>query len=98
MDRGFASQYRGLAQAKEKPNLAYMSPLSRLATRVAYMSMQLPRMAWYAGHQYALRRLADRLRQQEGESARRKPRSDPRIKRHLDADMAALLAEDLANI
>jgi ubiquinone/menaquinone biosynthesis C-methylase UbiE len=62
------------------------------------MSTQLPRMAWYAGHQYALRRLADRIRQQEGESARRKPRSDPRIKRHLDADMAALLAEDLANV
>ena len=89
---------RGLAHAKEEPNLAHMSPLSRLATRVAYISMQLPRMAWYAGHHYVVGRLADRIRQREDESARRKPRSDPRIKRHLDADMAALLAEDLANV
>lgn len=75
-----------------------MSPLSRLATRVAYISMQLPRMAWYAGHQYALRRLADRMRQQKGESAQRRPRSDRRMQRHLDADMAALLADDLVNV
>lgn len=79
-----------------------MSPLSRLTTRVAYMSMQLPRVAWYAGHQYALRRLADRMRQQEGESAPPRPQTDRRVQRRLeqqlDADMAALLADDLANV
>lgn len=79
-----------------------MSPFSRLATRAAYISMQLPRMAWYAGHQYALRRLADRMRQREDEDAPQRPRPNPRIRRrldrHLDADMAALFADDLANI
>jgi ubiquinone/menaquinone biosynthesis C-methylase UbiE len=75
-----------------------MSPLSRLAIRVAYISTQLPRVAWYAGHQYALRRLAERMRQREGESAERRPRSARRIQQHLDADMAALLADDLANV
>jgi ubiquinone/menaquinone biosynthesis C-methylase UbiE len=73
-------------------------PLSRLATRVAYASRQLPRMAWYAGHLYVMRRLAEQVRQQEGESARPKPRSNPRIEQRLNADMAALLEQDLANV
>jgi ubiquinone/menaquinone biosynthesis C-methylase UbiE len=73
-------------------------PLSRLTTRIAYASRQLPRMAWYAGHLYVMRRLAEQIRRQEGESARPKPRSDPRIERRLDADMAALLEQDLANV
>ena len=66
-------RFHGLAQAKEKPNVVCMShPLSRLATRVAYASTQLPRMAWYAGHLYVMRRLAEQVRQQEGgERARR---------------------------
>jgi ubiquinone/menaquinone biosynthesis C-methylase UbiE len=75
-----------------------MSPLSRLAIRVAYISTQLPRVAWYAGHQYALRRLAERMRQREGESGERRPPSARRIQQHLDADMAALLADDLVNV
>jgi hypothetical protein len=73
-------------------------PLSRLATRLAYASRQLPRMAWYAGHLYIMRRLAEQVRQQDGESVRPKPRSDPRIEQRLNADMAALLEQDLANI
>ena len=72
-------------------------PLARLATRVAYASRQLPRMAWYAGHVYVMDRLAEQVRQQEGESAR-KPRSDPHIEHRLNADMAALLEQDLANV
>ena len=79
-----------------------MSPLSRLTTRVAYMSMQLPRVAWYAGHLYALQQLADRMRRREGESTQRQPqsgrRAQRRLEQHLDADMAALLADDLANV
>jgi hypothetical protein len=34
-------------------------PLSRMATRVAYMATQLPRLAWYAGHSYVIRQLAE---------------------------------------
>jgi hypothetical protein len=37
-------------------------PLSRLATRVAYVTRQLPRMAWYAGHLCLMRLLAEQLR------------------------------------
>jgi hypothetical protein len=44
-------------------------PLSRLATRVAYATRQLPRMAWYARHLYVMRRLAEQVPQREGESA-----------------------------
>jgi ubiquinone/menaquinone biosynthesis C-methylase UbiE len=73
-------------------------PLSRLAKRVAYASRQLPRMTWYAGHLYVMRRLAERLRQQQGETARPKPRSDQRIEQRLNADLAALLEQDLANV
>jgi ubiquinone/menaquinone biosynthesis C-methylase UbiE len=90
---------RGLAPAEEKSNLPRMGhPLSRLATRVAYGSRQLPRLAWYAGHLYVMRRLAEQVRQQEGESARPKPRSDSRIEQRLNADRAALLEQDLANV
>jgi ubiquinone/menaquinone biosynthesis C-methylase UbiE len=73
-------------------------PFSRLATRLTYATRQLPRMAWYAGHLYVMRRLAEQVRQQEGESARPKPRSDPRIDQRLSADRAALLEQDLANV
>ena len=54
-------------------------------------------MAWYAGHVYVMDRLAEQVRQQEGESAR-KPRSDPHMEHRLNADMAALLEQDLANV
>jgi len=73
-------------------------PLSRLATRVAYASRQLPRMAWYGGHFYVMRQLARQVRQQEGTSARAKPRPDPRIDQRLDADRVALIEQDLANV
>ncbi len=56
-------------------------------------------MAWYAGQLYAMRRLAHQVRQQpEGKSARPKPRSDQRSEHRLNADMAALLKQDLANV
>jgi ubiquinone/menaquinone biosynthesis C-methylase UbiE len=73
-------------------------PLSRLATRIAYATRQLPRMAWYAGHLYLMRRLAEQVRQREGESARPKTASDARLGQRLKADMAALLEQDLANV
>jgi hypothetical protein len=55
-------------------------------------------MAWYGGHLYLMRRFAEQLRQQEGETARPRPRSDQRIEQRLNADMAALLEQDLANV
>jgi ubiquinone/menaquinone biosynthesis C-methylase UbiE len=73
------------------------SPFSRLATRVAYASRQWPRMAWYAGHFYLMRRLAEQVRQQEGERAPPR-RSNLRLDRRLNSDMAALLKQDLANV
>lgn len=72
--------------------------LSRLAMRVAYASRQLPRLAWYSGHLYVLRRLAEQVRQQEGESGRPKQRADPRLAQRLDRDMAELFEQDLANV
>ena len=74
-------------------------PLSRLATRVAYASTQLPRMAWYSGHLYVMRRLAEQVRRQEdGERAPPKPRPNPHLERRLEADRAALFEQDLANV
>ena len=73
-------------------------PLSRLATRVAYASRQWPRLAWYSGHLYVMRRLADEhRRREEGERAQPR-RSNPRLEQRLDADMAALIERDLANV
>jgi ubiquinone/menaquinone biosynthesis C-methylase UbiE len=73
-------------------------PLSRLATRVAYASSQVPRMAWYAGHLYVMRRLAEQVQRQEGERAAPRPRSDPRLDERVEADRTALLKQDLANV
>jgi ubiquinone/menaquinone biosynthesis C-methylase UbiE len=88
-----------LAPVYEKFNVAHMDdPLSRLATRVAYATRQLPRMAWYVGHLYLMRLLAEQVRQREGESARPKTGSDARLDQRLEADMAALLKQDLANV
>src|SRR5262245_30649414 len=73
-------------------------PLSRLATRVAYASSQLPRMAWYAGHLYLMRRVAERVRQRDGGTTPPKSRSDPRLDERLNADRTALFEQDLANV
>jgi len=73
-------------------------PLSRMAIRVGYATRQLPRMAWYAGHLYLMRLLAEQLRQREGESARPRTGSDPHLHERLKADMVALLEQDLTNI
>ena len=60
-------------------------PLPDLATRIAYASRQMPRMAWYAGHLQLMRWLRQQVWHQEGESAQSKPRSDPRVDERLNA-------------
>jgi ubiquinone/menaquinone biosynthesis C-methylase UbiE len=73
-------------------------PLARLATRLAYASSQMPRTAWYAGHLYVMRRLAEQMQRQEGGSAPPKQRSDPRLDARIEADRSALFEQDLANV
>jgi ubiquinone/menaquinone biosynthesis C-methylase UbiE len=72
-------------------------PLSRLATRIAYAARQLPRMVWYAGHLYVMRRLAE-LQQGERDTAPPKAEPDRRLDRRLEEDMMALLEQDLGNV
>jgi ubiquinone/menaquinone biosynthesis C-methylase UbiE len=56
-------------------------------------------MAWYTGHFYVMRRLAQHVRQQqEGKSTQPKPRTNGSTDRRLNDDMAALIEQDLANV
>jgi ubiquinone/menaquinone biosynthesis C-methylase UbiE len=76
------------------------TPLERLATRVVYGASQLPRVAWYVGHGFAMRYLSDEVRKREGENARPRATTDAPIpdRTRLYRDMAALFARDLANV
>jgi ubiquinone/menaquinone biosynthesis C-methylase UbiE len=76
------------------------TPLSRLVTRAAYGARQLPRVGWYVGHSLALRRLSEAARRQEGQKARRRPRTDLPVpdRNQIYADMVALFLQDLANV
>jgi ubiquinone/menaquinone biosynthesis C-methylase UbiE len=76
------------------------TPLARLATRAAYVATQLPRVAWYVGHGFAMRYVADEVRKREGENARPRARTDAPVpdRSRLYRDMAALFAKDLANV
>lgn len=81
-----------------------MSPLARLATRLAYGATQLPRLAWYAGHGYALQRLAAEVKRRESTDAPPEKRweGDNRApvlsQSRLYGDMTALMTRDLANV
>jgi ubiquinone/menaquinone biosynthesis C-methylase UbiE len=70
-------------------------PVAQLATRLAYASRQWPRVAWYRGHFSLLRTIARRL-----EPPRPPARPAPSARRPppVEADIAALLALDLANV
>jgi ubiquinone/menaquinone biosynthesis C-methylase UbiE len=76
------------------------APLSRMLMRMAYGAAQLPRVAWYVGHNIALHRLAETQRQRNSDKLRSRPHTDlPVPERHrLYLDMAALLMQDLANV
>jgi ubiquinone/menaquinone biosynthesis C-methylase UbiE len=75
------------------------SNLSGLATLAAYGASQLPRVAWYAAHAFAMRRLSA-SQANSAESKRPRARTDAPVpdQRRLWADMAALLRRDLANV
>jgi ubiquinone/menaquinone biosynthesis C-methylase UbiE len=77
-----------------------MDPLSRLLTRVTYGMSQLPRVGWYVGHSLALRRLSRAVQERENPKARRRAKTSAPVpnRNRLYADMAALFAQDLANV
>lgn len=87
---------------------AMSDPLTRMATRVAYVATQLPRLAWYAGHDYLMRRLAAQARNQLRTRAPRRDSTSLRAARsgqvpvpsqlRIYRDLAGLLAQDLANV
>ncbi len=98
---------RNLARSTMEPDVKPMAspsplPLSRLATRVAYASTQLPRIAWYSGHFQIMRRLAQEVRRRNGEVTPSKPPADAKreagLEQRLDADRRALFAQDIANV
>jgi ubiquinone/menaquinone biosynthesis C-methylase UbiE len=75
-------------------------PLSLVSLRLAYVASQLPRFAWYAGHEMVFRRLAAEARRRSGNGARPRVRSNAQTlhQRRIYADMLALLRQDLANV
>ena len=75
-------------------------PLSRFGTRFAYAASQLPRLAWYAGHDAVPRRLAARARRRPAGGTRPPVQSSaPALdQRRIYADMLALLQQDVANV
>jgi ubiquinone/menaquinone biosynthesis C-methylase UbiE len=77
-----------------------MNPLVRLATAAAYGATQLPRLAWYAGHGYAMRRLAAHARPRERGRPQHTGNGGAPVpdRGRIYRDMAALLVRDLANI
>jgi ubiquinone/menaquinone biosynthesis C-methylase UbiE len=90
--------YIGLTASRRANPMA--DPLSRFATRVAYGASQLPRLAWYVGHNAVMRRLAEAARRRAGESTRPRPHTDAPVpdRERLYADMATLFRQDLANV
>jgi ubiquinone/menaquinone biosynthesis C-methylase UbiE len=76
------------------------NPLSRIATRVAYSASQLPRVAWYVGHNLVMHRLAENTQRRDGTADRQRTRINAPLpdRKHLYADMALLLRQDLANV
>jgi ubiquinone/menaquinone biosynthesis C-methylase UbiE len=75
-------------------------PLSSLGTRVAYGATQLPRIAWYLGHNAVMRRLSEAARRSEDGGTRPRPHTDAAVpdRSRLYTDMANLFRQDLANV
>jgi ubiquinone/menaquinone biosynthesis C-methylase UbiE len=75
-------------------------PVSLFGARLAYAANQLPRLAWYAGHEVVLRRLVAEARRRAGRSARLPAQSRVPVpnREHIYADMFALLRQDFTNV
>jgi ubiquinone/menaquinone biosynthesis C-methylase UbiE len=75
-------------------------PVSHLATRLAYGSRQLPRIAWYLGHGMVMRRLSEAVRREARQHPRSPAHSNAPVpdRNRLYADMASLFRRDLANV
>jgi ubiquinone/menaquinone biosynthesis C-methylase UbiE len=76
------------------------TPITRFVTRAAYGARQLPRFAWYAAHAATMSRLAEQVREEEGESQRPRAQTTESVpsRGRLYEDMAALFRQDLANV
>src|SRR4029078_2855190 len=75
-------------------------PLSRILTRVAYGATQLPRVAWYVGHGFALGQISAAGGREQSAAAPRRAHPDAPMpdRNRIYADMAGLFLQDLANV
>jgi len=75
-------------------------PLSRALLRAGYLASQLPRLAWYGGHKYAVRQLEQLARRIDDEPKEPRPHTDRPTpdRQRLYADMRRLFVQDLANV
>jgi ubiquinone/menaquinone biosynthesis C-methylase UbiE len=80
--------------------LAMSEPHPLVTLRIAYLASQLPRVAWYAGHEMVFRQLAADARRRSGEAAGSRVQARARRvhQNRIYADMLALLRQDLANV
>lgn len=76
------------------------TPLDRWTGRIGFAARQASRVAWYAGHGALMRRMVRRLETEAGAPRRVVPKPTRPVApmRRLLADVAALLARDLANV
>jgi ubiquinone/menaquinone biosynthesis C-methylase UbiE len=75
-------------------------PAFRLTTRVAYGARQLPRLAWYLGHDMLMRRLSAAARPRAGRDTRPRAHTAAPVpdRARLYVDMAALFRQELAHV
>ena len=80
--------------------LAMSEPHPLVTLRIAYLASQLPRVAWYAGHEMVFRQLAADARRRSGKAAGSRVQARARRvhQNRIYADMLALLRQDLANV
>src|SRR5215472_8286687 len=96
-------RFTGPFATKRIPETKYMSSsISTVVTRFTYGISQLPRVAWYLGHGFLLRRLSEAARRREGSRSRARPRphTDASVpdRDHIYAEMIRLFMQDLANV
>src|SRR5689334_19418209 len=75
-------------------------PVARFATQIVYGAMQLPRVAWYVGHDALMRRLSRAQQRTQARAPRRHTHTHRPVldRRELYTDMARLFRQDLANV